>query len=69
MLMLFALHVLACPLGEKPGHRECVAVIAETPSVAECRQLYQEIKATLPANLHLGFPECVRLRKRNETDK
>jgi len=60
---LFALYVLACPLGEQPGHRLCVAVIEEVESVKECRSRYLEIKATLPANLHLGFPECVSLRK------
>lgn len=60
---IFTLLVLACPDGERPGHRECVAVVAEVGSVAECRSLYQEIKATLPENMKLGFPECVRIKK------
>jgi len=32
-----------------------VAVIIETDGVAGCRATYREIKATLPANLSLGF--------------
>ena len=67
--LLFALYVLACPTGERPGHRQCVVVIDTMDSVAECRARYQEIKATLPATLHLGFPECHKRRDRDEADK
>lgn len=56
--ILFTLLVLACPTTPLP--RECVAVVADTNSVAECRALYQEIKATLPFGMALGFPECTR---------
>lgn len=59
--MIFVLLVLACPIAPLP--RECVAVIAETQSVAECRSLYQEVKATLPPGMALGFPECRRKRE------
>lgn len=58
--MLFVLLVLACPVNEKPGSRDCVAVVAETPSVAACRALFLELKATLPAGLVLTYPECTR---------
>ena len=58
----FVLLVLACPV-ELSGQRDCVAVIEETVSVAECRSRYKEIKATLPPSLHLGFPECVSLAR------
>jgi hypothetical protein len=58
----FVLLVLACGPHPQTGQRECVAVIDEVSTVAECRARYQEIKATLPANVTLGFPECSRRR-------
>lgn len=60
---VFLLLVMACPTDQPPGSRECVAVIVETDSVAGCRATYREIKATLPANLALGFPECTRKKE------
>lgn len=59
----FTLLVLACPINVPPPHKDCVAVVAPVESVSECRALYQEIKATLPQGLKLGFPECVRGKK------
>jgi hypothetical protein len=61
--MIFVLLVMACPIAPLP--RECVAVIAETQSVAECRSLYLEIKATLPPGMALGFPECKRQQNKS----
>jgi hypothetical protein len=58
----FTLLVLACPIAPPP-RPDCVAVVAEVETVGGCRDLYQEIKATLPAGLSLGFPECVRGRR------
>lgn len=60
--MIFVLYVLACSLNLPPGERDCVVVIADLPSVAACRDLYQEIKATLPADMKLTFPECRKSR-------
>jgi hypothetical protein len=60
--MIWVLLVMACPIAPPP-RPDCVAVVAEVESVAGCRDLYQEIKATLPAGLSLGFPECVRGRR------
>lgn len=58
----FVLLVLACPI--QPLPRECVAVVAEVASIQECRSLYQEIKASLPAGMALGFPECHRPKQK-----
>lgn len=61
----FTLLVLACPPHDGSRiERDCVAVVAEVESVAACRSLFQEIKATLPVGLTLGFPECVSARRR-----
>lgn len=60
---MFVLMVLACPTDQRPGARECVVVIDEVFSVAECRARFLEIKATLPSGLALGFPECSRRKK------
>ena len=60
---VFALLVLACPVNVPVSERDCVVLIAEVETVAECRLLYREIKETLPSGMHLGFPECHRLRK------
>lgn len=57
-MTLYILLVLACPIDQPPGHRDCVAVVDEVASVEACRTRYQEIKQTLPANMRLGFPEC-----------
>jgi hypothetical protein len=56
----FVLLVLACSAGTPQVPRECVAIVDEVPSVAECRARYDELKAGLPAGLYLGFPECAR---------
>jgi len=58
----FTLLVLACPPLDGRAERDCVAVVAEVETVGGCRDLYQEIKSTLPAGLTLTFPECVRRR-------
>jgi hypothetical protein len=58
----FVLLVLACPIA-LPPRPDCVAIVAEVETVAGCRDLYQEIKAGLPAGMSLGFPECVRGRR------
>ena len=59
----FTLLVLACPPLDGRTERDCVAVVAEVESVAACRALFQEIKATLPQGLVLTFPECVSARR------
>ncbi len=61
----FVLLVLACPPFDKKTERDCVAVVAEVESVAACRDLFREIKATLPVGLVLTFPECVSTRRLN----
>lgn len=61
---VWVLLVLACPTDQKPGARDCVAVIDEVDSVPACKARYLEIKATLPPNMALGFPECTRSRPR-----
>lgn len=56
----FVLVVLACTANAPPQQRDCVVVVDEVPTVAECRARFSEIKLTLPAGLALGFPECTR---------
>lgn len=56
----FVLVVLACTADAPPQQRDCVVVVDEVPSVAECRARLAEIKLTLPAGIALGFPECTR---------
>lgn len=57
----FVLYVLACTISPPP--RDCVVVIAEVPTVQDCRVAYDELKASLPPGMALGFPECHRIRK------
>jgi hypothetical protein len=59
-MILFYLYVLACNPTLPPGDRNCVVIVSDAMSTADCRNLYLEIKATLPADMKLGFPECIR---------
>jgi hypothetical protein len=59
----FALVVLACPVNVPVAERDCVAVVAEVETVADCRALYREIQSTMPEGMRLTFPECVRKKK------
>lgn len=60
---LWILMALACRSDQIPGQRDCVAIIDEVSSPAECHARYAEIRAGLPANWGLGFPECYRPRR------
>ncbi len=52
--------VLAC---WGPASGDCMAVRAPVESVAECREVFSRVKATLPAGWRLTYPECFRDRR------
>lgn len=56
--------VLACAFDDTKGQwtRDCVAWTEHVANISECRDRYSEIKASLPAGIRLGWPECVAQR-------
>lgn len=56
--------VLVCGLDPERGQytQDCGAVEYRVANVAECARVHREIKASAPANLHVGRYECFRAR-------